>query len=94
MIREVKKRIKKALSFIFGFAILFGSIFMWEGLHSWKIGANLGEWFPMALIGFILAISGIIYHRDAWIFQPPMKSQDMKMYVEGKEYGRNGKDAA
>ena len=86
----IKKRIKKALSFVFGFAILFGSIFMWEGLHRWQIGANPGEWFPMALIGVILAISGIIYHRDAWIFQPPMKPQDMKMYVEGEQYKGKG----
>lgn len=94
MIREVKKIIKKAFSIIFGFAILFGGIFLWEGLSRWQFGVVFWEWFPMTLTGMALAIVGMLYHRNAWIFKPPMKSQDMKMYVEGKEYGRNGKDAA
>jgi len=81
----VKEATRDFLSMFLKLTAAAGGFLIWGGLSQWSKEAPFTDWFPLIFIGGILLAVGLWYHRDAWFFKPPMKSEDMKITVGNNE---------
>jgi len=71
---------------VFALGVFSGLI----AIHLLYREAPIGEWLPWVFWGSIMVAIGGCYHRKSWIFQMPMNSRDIKLYVEGNEHKGKG----
>lgn len=73
------------LSTLFTVMAIAGGFLIWGGLSQWLNKATFTEYFPLIIVGMTLLAVGVWYHRDSWFFEPPMKSEDLKLMVGNNE---------
>jgi hypothetical protein len=81
---------KNLFNGFFVFMIVFGAFLSLGGVLKWKDEFSAKGSIPVAIVlGSAFLLIGIFHFRKSWIFRPPMKSSDMKLFVDGEEYKTN-----
>ena len=77
--------IKEFIGTFFWVMLILGVFFLWVGLDLCCNQFPAKEWILYFLLGAGFICCGSYYHRGAWFFQPPMKSEDVRLVVGSSE---------